>query len=239
MRGGPQTITFNWSRGPLTHLHTRTLDKLQLRSIETHAQTTTPQAVVCLNLELARLPLQNLVMKFFSLKFLQFCCAGPWEFTAEVFAEVFFALNVPAKQGRKLRGKLRGKLREKLREKLPPSKTETSPKTSLCRNPLLNLEANYNSRPWVFIDRTSSNELLLQVRSQYTVVAEMITELIRFEPEACIRFRRARTGHKNPPRPEIRKNYKIPHPGLGPENPKNYPKNTKTVILGPFLYFLG
>ena len=28
----------------------------------------------------------------FSLKFLQFCCAGPWEFRAEVFAEVFFLL---------------------------------------------------------------------------------------------------------------------------------------------------
>ena len=76
----------------------------------------------------------------FSLKFLQFCCAGPWEFRAEVFAEVFFALNVPAKQGRKLRGKLRGKLREKLRPELPPFKTETSPKTSLCRNPLLSLK---------------------------------------------------------------------------------------------------
>ena len=51
----------------------------------------------------------------------------------------FFALNVPAKQGRKLREKLRGKLRDKLRPELPPSKTETSPKTSLCRNPLLTL----------------------------------------------------------------------------------------------------
>ena len=44
----------------------------------------------------------------------------PWEFRAEVFAEVFFALNVPAKQARKLREKLRGKLREKLRPELPP-----------------------------------------------------------------------------------------------------------------------
>ena len=51
----------------------------------------------------------------------------------------FFALNVPAKQGRNLHEKLRGKLRAKLRPELPPSKTETSPKTSLCRNPLLRL----------------------------------------------------------------------------------------------------
>ena len=63
------------------------------------------------------------------------------EFRAEVFAEVLFALNVPAKQDRKLRERLRGKLREKLRPELPPSKTETSPKTSLCRNPLLRLRA--------------------------------------------------------------------------------------------------
>ena len=84
------------------------------------------QPLALTSLWLARVPLQNLVMKFFSLKFLQFC----WS---------FFALHVPAKQGRKLRGKLRGKLREKLRPELPPSKTETSPKTSLCRNPLLSL----------------------------------------------------------------------------------------------------
>ena len=75
----------------------------------------------------------------FSLEFLQFCCAESWKFWAEVLAEVFFVLNVPAKQARKLREKLRGKLRQKLRPELPPSKTETSPKTSLCRAPLLSI----------------------------------------------------------------------------------------------------
>ena len=64
----------------------------------------------------------------FSLNFRQFCCTNVWEFWAEVFAEVLFAPTVPAKQARKLR--------PKLRPELPPSKTQTSPKTSLCRNPL-------------------------------------------------------------------------------------------------------
>ena len=82
----------------------------------------------------------------FSLKFRQFCCADSWEFRAEVFAEVFVGLNVPAKQARKLRGKLRRKLCEKLRPELPPSKTETSPKTSLCRNPLLRNTAHPEKR---------------------------------------------------------------------------------------------
>ena len=53
----------------------------------------------------------------------------------------FFALNILAKQARKLREKLRRKLREKLHPELPPSETETSPKTSLCRNPLLAVPA--------------------------------------------------------------------------------------------------
>ena len=64
--------------------------------------------------ELARVPLQNLVLKF-SLKVLQFCCAESWEFRAEVFSEVFFALSVPAKQARRLREKLRRKLRKEMR----------------------------------------------------------------------------------------------------------------------------
>ena len=92
----------------------------------------------------------------------------PWNFSSFAvqghghlglkFSWSFFALNVPAKQGRKLREKLRGKLREKLRPELPPSKTETSPKTSLCRNPLLNVslfmvpdgDCNFNnsSKEW-------------------------------------------------------------------------------------------
>ena len=46
-----------------------------------------------------------------------------------------------------------------------------------------------------------------------------------------LRFRRARTGHKNPPRPEIRKNYekntKSPTPGWALKIRKNYRKNTK------------
>ena len=49
----------------------------------------------------------------------------------------FVALNVPAKQALKLRQKLPPKLRRKLRPKPPPSKMQTLPKTSLCRNPLL------------------------------------------------------------------------------------------------------
>ena len=57
-----------------------------------------------------------------------------------------------------------------------------------------------------------------------------------------LRFRRARTGHKNPPRPEIRKNhekkYKIPHPGLGPENTRKLPKKYKNSSkMTPFCIF--
>ena len=49
----------------------------------------------------------------------------------------FIALNISAKQARKLRQKLHPKLRQKLHPRWDPSKMETSPKTSLCRNPLL------------------------------------------------------------------------------------------------------
>ena len=38
---------------------------------------------------------------------------------------------------------------------------------------------------------------------------------------------------------KLRKKYKIPHPGLAPENTKKIPKNTKMVIFGPFSYFFG
>ena len=58
---------------------------------------------------LAEVHLQNLVLKFF-LSVRQFCCAEPWEFGAEVFADVFFALNESAKQARKLRQELCQKL---------------------------------------------------------------------------------------------------------------------------------
>ena len=51
---------------------------------------------------------------------------------------------LPEKQARKVREKLRRKLREKLHPELLPSKKETSPKTSLCRNPLLRV--SYNDR---------------------------------------------------------------------------------------------
>ena len=60
----------------------------------------------------------------------------------------FFALNIPAKQARQLREKLRGKLCEKLRPELPPSETETSPKTSLFRNPLLSLNIDRNRQTY-------------------------------------------------------------------------------------------
>ena len=60
-----------------------------------------------------------------------------------------------------------------------------------------------------------------------------------------LRFRRARTWHKNPPRPEVRKktrkHYKIPHPGLGSENMKKLPKKCKTdnfcIFAVIFSYF--
>ena len=58
-----------------------------------------------------------------------------------------------------------------------------------------------------------------------------------------MQFRRARTGHKNPPRPEIRKKYeqitKSPALGWAPKIRKSYRKNTKMVIFGLFLYFFG
>ena len=51
------------------------------------------------------------------------------------------------------------------------------------------------------------------------------------------------TEPKNPQSPKIRKKYKIPHPGLAPENtekiPKRYENGPKTAISGPFLYFFG
>ena len=43
---------------------------------------------------------------------------------------------------------------------------------------------------------------------------------------------------ENPQTPKIRKKYKIPHPGLAPENtekiPKKYENGPKTAIFGPF-----
>ena len=63
-------------------------------------------------------------------------------------------------------------------------------------------------------------------------------------PKECapeLQFRRARTGHKNPPRPEIRKKYekitKSPTLGWAPKIRKNYRKNTKRSFSGPFCIF--
>ena len=77
---------------------------------------------------LARVPLQNLVMKFFPWNFSSFAVQSHGNLALNCCWH-FFALNVPTKQARKLR--------EKLRPEPPLSKTETSPKTSLSRNPLL------------------------------------------------------------------------------------------------------
>ena len=51
------------------------------------------------------------------------------------------------------------------------------------------------------------------------------------------------TEPQNPRTPKIRKKYKIPHPGVARENPKNVPKKyrngPKIAVFGPFLYFFG
>ena len=67
----------------------------------------------------------------------QFCCAEPWEFWAGVSPEVLFALNGLTKLARKLCPKLRPKLALPTSPLTALSKMQTSPKTSLCRNPLL------------------------------------------------------------------------------------------------------
>ena len=57
-----------------------------------------------------------------------------WSF----FLLQFLLLWMSQQQARKLRQKLHPKFRQKLRPTCPlPSKRQTSPKTSLCRNPLL------------------------------------------------------------------------------------------------------
>ena len=53
------------------------------------------------------------------------------------FAEVFIALKIPANKTRKLRQKTSVKTLPKLSPQTPPLQRKTSPKTSLCRNPLL------------------------------------------------------------------------------------------------------
>ena len=65
------------------------------------------------------------------------------------FLLMFFsvALNVLTKQAQKLREKRRRKFREKTSPRTAPSKMEALPKTSLCRNPLLRLEACVTSCP--------------------------------------------------------------------------------------------
>ena len=49
------------------------------------------------------------------------------------------------------------------------------------------------------------------------------------------------TEPETPQIPENTKKYKIPHPGLAPENTEKIPKKNengpKTAIFGPFLYF--
>ena len=55
----------------------------------------------------------------FSLKFLQFCCAGSWEFWAEVFAEVFFS-ECPSKTSPKASWKTSRKTSAKTSAWTPP-----------------------------------------------------------------------------------------------------------------------
>ena len=71
----------------------------------------------------ARVPLQNLVMKHFPGNFSSFVVQSHGNFGLKFL----FALNVPAKQARKLGEKLRRKLRQKLRAELPPSKRAIKP----------------------------------------------------------------------------------------------------------------
>ena len=76
---------------------------------------------------LARVALQTLVMKF-SLTFLQFCCAESWEFRAEVFAEVYFALHVPAKQARKFVQNFAANFAKNFAPNCPPPNHKLRPK---------------------------------------------------------------------------------------------------------------
>ena len=80
---------------------------------------------------LARVPLQNLVMKFFN-----FAVHSHRNLTLK-FLLAFFALSVPAKQARNFAKKFTANFARNFAPNCPCSKAETSPKTSLCRNPLL------------------------------------------------------------------------------------------------------
>ena len=120
--------------GAEDHLATFSLPGVsQIIQLKKHVGTLSPSASrhstkICQidpSLLIYRVPLQNLVRTFF-LKCLQLRCAESWEFGLNLFSALF---------GKKLREELQ----LKLRPELPPSTTETLPKPSLCRNPLLML----------------------------------------------------------------------------------------------------
>ena len=85
-----------------------------------------------------------------------------------------------------------------------------------CRNGTLSCPFTADFRP---THLGSHVPLGLSVIVSY---APMVSTQILFTEYLDLRFRRARTGHKNPPRPEntfkkIQRQYKIPHAGMGPE----------------------
>ena len=119
----------------------------------------------------------------FSLKFLQFCWCrvmGIWGWS---FCWSFFALSVPAKQARKLRAKLRCKLRPDL----PPSKKETSPKTSLSRNPSPSILLLTHHHKAPSLSKAISHQCFCQnaIYRHQDTPAEIITEIIRWEYFYC------------------------------------------------------
>ena len=112
--------------------------------------------------------------------------------------------------------------------------------TKILPNVRVNFLVRFASKPW-FYWVTTSNPLELFRKFFGAVRAIFLICESFLAPD--LQFRRARTGHKKPPKAgntkKIRKNYKIPHPGLGPENTKKLPKKCKNGPRMTILYFFG
>ena len=74
----------------------------------------------------------------FSLNFLQFCCAGPWEFRAEVFAEFFFCPECPSKTRPKTSLKTSRQTSRKTSPRTAPLPTENFAQNFALQKPIAN-----------------------------------------------------------------------------------------------------
>ena len=186
-----------------------------------------PWALV--DVSLARRPCRTPSWSF-ALYFLQVCCAEQVWTMGWSFSWSFSCSECP-------------KLRQQLRPELPPSKTQTSPKTSLCRNPLLNLcpiQSGNSAWMWKIPNKKSRNGSWASrpqgQRSQKRVKTAFKNRLFRDFLTCFLIFLTFLHLVAGRPREPIARLFSVPMLNVSRQPP---PANTSSEPLKKFGHFLA